>query len=83
MLHSIIQAAGRGGRNLGTEWRENVLFYLLYNNSDISENVPGMSQAMRDFCLTSKCLKIFLMEYFGSSIHTQSNPGWCCSNCDI
>ena len=82
MLHSVIQAAGRGGRNLGTKWRESVLFYLLFNNSNISENVPGLSQDVREFCLTDSCLKTFLMNYFGSSVPTESIPGWCCSNCD-
>ena len=39
MLHSVVQAAGRGGRNLGNKMRKNVLFYLLFNLSDIGRDV--------------------------------------------
>ena len=47
--------------------------------SDISENVD-ISPAVRDFCLTDKCLKKKLMDYFGSD--GCSGGSWCCSNCD-
>ena len=47
MCHYVVQAAGRGGRNMGNGQRKKVLFYLLYNKSDISANVPGLSDEMR------------------------------------
>ena len=81
MCHYVVQAAGRGGRNMGNGQRKKVLFYLLYNKSDISANVPGLSDEMREFCLTKKCLKIFLKEYFGfSTQELTSASDWCCSN---
>ena len=81
MCHYIIQAAGRGGRNMGTGQRRKVLFYMLYNNNDIASNVPGLSSEVRDFCETKMCLKVFLKKYFGSSSPTSSEQSWCCSNC--
>ena len=65
MLHYVIQAAGRGGRNLGTGFRRKVLFFLLWNRSDIGNNVPGISSEMKEFCNTRSCLKQFLRTYFG------------------
>ena len=48
--HYVVQAAGRGGRNMGNGMRKKVVFYLLYNNSDIGANVPGLSEEMRVLC---------------------------------
>ena len=48
--HYVLQAAGRGGRNMGNGMRKKVVFYLLYNNSDIGANVPGLSEEMRVLC---------------------------------
>ena len=82
--HYVVQAAGRGGRNMGNGLRRQVLFYLLYNRSDIATNVPGLSEDMREFCETKKCLKIFLKDYFGFSSETSlPSAEWCCSNCGV
>ena len=81
--HYVVQAAGRGGRNMGNGMRKQVLFYLLYNRNDIGANVPGLSDKMREFCVTKKCLKIFLKEYFGFTSGTSSSADWCCSNCKV
>ena len=83
MLHYVVQAAGRGGRNMGNGNRRRVLFYLLWNKNDIGNNVPGLSTEMRDFCETKNCLKVFLKNYFGSSNSVSSDPSWCCSNCIV
>ena len=80
MCHYIVQAAGRGGRNMGNGQRRKVLFYLLFNKSDIAMNVPGLSSEVREFCETKMCLKIFLKIYFGSS-SPMSTDSSCCSNC--
>ena len=61
--------------------RRKVLFYLLYNKSDISRNVPGLSQDMREFCKTESCLKEFLNKVFGFVEKSKSKSDWCCSNC--
>ena len=50
--------AGRGGRKTMSGKRNRVLVYILYNPSDIAENVPGMTSEVREFCTTTcKCLK--------------------------
>ena len=43
MLHMLVQGAGRGGRKQGDNsgLRNKVVAYLLWNNSDISNNVKG------------------------------------------
>ena len=80
--HDILQAAGRGGRKLGDlGMRRKVVFYMLYNKSDISSAVPGMSKEVREFCETKGCLKQFLKNIFGFSGETGTDATWCCSNC--
>ena len=79
MLHSIVQACGRGGRKTTEKFRKRVVFYLLFNNSDIAANVD-VSEEVRTFCRTSECLKLTLMDYFGTVGKTGGD--WCCSNCD-
>ena len=82
--HYLVQAAGRGGRKMLGGMRKKVLFYLLFNSSDVSNNVPGLSTAVREFCLTDSCLKEFLSTYFGFTSAASAAPaasGWCCSNC--
>ena len=79
--HYVVQAAGRGGRNMGNGLRRKVVFFLLYNRSDISTNVPGLSADMREFCETKTCLKRFLREYFGFGSSSSCLASWCCSNC--
>ena len=41
MLHYFLQGAGRGGRKNKSCKREKVLVYILFNNSDVGENIPG------------------------------------------
>ena len=79
MMHAMVQASGRGGRKMLEEFRRKVVFYLLFNNSDISTNID-VSEEVRDFCRTDGCLKLALMDYFGTGGET--GGGWCCSNCD-
>ena len=71
---------------LWMKWRKmrpyfytNVVFYLLFNRNDIGENVD-ISPAVREFCLSTECLKRALMVYFGAQGDTGGE--WCCSNCD-
>ena len=79
--HDIIQAAGRGGRKLGDLGkRRKVVFYMIFNNSDIISNVPGLSTGVRDFCKTEGCLKLYLKNVFGFT-DSATQGGWCCSNC--
>ena len=80
--HDILQAAGRGGRKLGDLGkRRKVVFYMIFNKSDISSNVPGLSTDVREFCMTKGCLKLFLKNVFGFTGSAGAENGWCCSNC--
>ena len=56
MCQYVVQAAGRGGRNMGNGQRKKVLFYLPCN-SDISTNVPGDKKVPQD--LSKGVLRIF------------------------
>lgn len=80
MLHSMVQACGRGGRKMMDKFRRRVIFYLLFNNSDIGANID-VSEEVRTFCRTPECLKVILMNYFGTVGKTGGD--WCCSNCDM
>ena len=79
MIHSLVQACGRGGRKMMDKFRRRVVFMFLFNNSDISENVD-VSESVRELCLTKRCLKKVMMEYFGTVGKVGGH--WCCSNCD-
>ena len=78
-IHSIVQACGRGGRLIGDQRRQKVVFFLLFNRSDIAENVD-ITPDVRNLCLTKQCLKRTMMNYFGADGSTGGK--WCCSNCD-
>ena len=45
MLHYILQGGGRGGRRTGCNdgLRQKVVVYILWNKSDIANNVQGMT----------------------------------------
>ena len=55
MVHYIAQGAGRGGRRLGDNsgMRQRVVAYLLWNNSDIGNNVKG-EQRLISFSFSRK-----------------------------
>ena len=44
MLHYILQGGGRGGRRTGSNdgLRQKVIVYILWNKSDVANNVQGM-----------------------------------------
>ena len=67
-----------GGRKTNEAGRQRVVFFI-YNRSVISDNVD-ISPTVRNFCLTTDCLRKTMMEYFGST--GDSGDSWCCSNCD-
>ena len=80
--HDILQAAGRGGRKVENSGkRRKVVFYLLFNQSDVSDAVPGLTEEVKGFCRTDSCLKMFLKKIFGFPNQLNSNSDWCCSNC--
>lgn len=78
-LHSLIQAAGRGGRKLEDGCRRQVAVFQLWNSEDLGR--PTMEEATKIFCQTFNCLRAELKQFFGDSSINQMN-NWCCSNCD-
>ena len=61
--------------------RRRVVFYLLYNISDISGAVPRLSTEVKELCETDEFLKSYLMNIFGFPGKSKSNSNWCSSNC--
>ena len=81
LCHYMVQAAGRGGRKLCNGQRRKVVFYLLFNRSDIGDNMPGLSKEVKELCETNECLKVYLKKFFGFSDSGAKDSEWCCSNC--
>ena len=61
--------------------RNRVVAYILYNASDISTNVPGLSMEVREFCKSKECLNKLMRMYFNGD-NTDVSEDWCCNNCD-
>ena len=80
-MHYLLQGAGRGGRKSLSGKRNKVVVYILYNSSDVANNVPGLSSEVREFCRTKECLKRFMRLFFDKD-ETAHTTEWCCNNCD-
>ena len=48
MLHYILQGGGRGGRRTGSNdgLRQKVIVYILWNKSDVANNVQGINKGL-------------------------------------
>ena len=55
---------------------------ILYNEEDLKEGVPGMTDDVRNLLRSSSCLKVQLASYFGYK--NSASDGWCClsKECD-
>ena len=58
MLHYILQGAGRGGRKNESCKRKQVLVYILFNKSDIGDNVPGKVDLFLCVIYNTQCFNI-------------------------
>ena len=78
----LVQGLGRVGRfkRFGSKLAGSI---VLYNEEDLKENIPGMTDAVRNLLRSSSCLKVQLAAYFGYKY--KSREGWCCSSreCDF
>ena len=82
-LHSLLQAAGRGGRKLQDGRRRLVALYQLWNQEDIVLGRKGMQETTTDFCQTFNCLREYLKEVFSDNSVSDKLDMWCCGNCDV
>ena len=71
-----MQGIGRVGRSskFGTRKAGAV---ILFNDEDVKENAPGMTNSMRAFLRSSACLKSQLAAHFEHTFAHSSD--WCCS----
>ena len=76
LLHEVVQYMGRVGRREEGGVRRGVCI-LLWNNTDLAR--PEISEPVRAFCRSQKCLKSEIAEYFGTKYTSSSD--WCCSVC--
>ena len=81
-MESYYQEIGRAGRD-----NKPARASLFFNGQDISTNKPGMTTAMRNFCLQeTNCLRKELLVFLGSTscgseIKLKYERHSCCSNC--
>jgi len=83
MIHSIVQAMGRAGRRSSSSpgVRKNCVFYLLYNSQDIGPNKKGLSEEVRNFCLSKDCHIELLRQTFVGGYVSEVDHNQCCGNC--
>lgn len=79
-LEDFLQSWGRGGRRQSNGMVKKVVCICLFNLEDISDNIRGMSQEVRDFCLEHGCLRAFLCRAFGVQ-EVEVDKMWCCGSC--
>ena len=72
----LVQGVGRVGRSdpFGSR-RAGVV--VLYNDEDLKENKPGMTDEMRFLLRSCDCIKSQLAVHFGYTC--THNSDWCCS----
>ena len=78
-MPDFVQQVGRAGRS-GQECESIVYF----NNNDLGQNVKGMTNNMREYCKTDKCLRLCILGTFGFTEPLKAIPSCrCCSNCKV
>lgn len=70
-----VQQIGRAGRG-----DKGARVTLMINKSDTASNVKGLTDEMRGYCLTKKCRRQYLCQFFGYNLIT--NASNCCDNCN-
>jgi ATP-dependent DNA helicase RecQ len=77
-LEKYFQETGRAGRD-GMPASAT----LFYNNTDVRQNRPGITNSMIAFCKSEKeCIRDKMLEYFGYEAIWDRNFEHCCSACN-
>ena len=82
-MDDLVQIFGRSGRMTPDGVQTKCVCYPVYNNSDISENMPGMTDDVRNYCENiTICRKHVLEQHYGcvGSV-SEKITGWCCDVC--
>ena len=85
LFKPVQQAMGRAGRLTASGARTRTLLYVLFNSQDLGSNVKGMTDGMRQLCLSSDtCLRALLKRKFVGEYDAGNVaiPGFCCSVCE-
>ena len=75
----LVQGMGRVGRStpFGSKLAGAV---VLFNDEDLKDNAPGMTDEVRILLRSSTCMKVNLASYFGYDFTSQMDQ--CCSSLD-
>ena len=66
-MPDFIQKVGRAGQGCES--------MLHFNNYDLCQNVTGMTNDMREYCKTEKCLRSCILGNFGLTKPLETVPG--------
>ena len=82
-IDDLVQIFGRSGRMTPQGVQTKCVCYLVFNNSDISDNKPGMTDVVRNYCKNSTiCRKGILEQHYGCDRSASEKiNGWCCDVC--
>ena len=82
-IDDLVQIFGRSGRMTAQGVQTKCVCYLVYNSSDISDNKPGMTDDVRNYCKNSTiCRKHILEQRYGCEKNVSEKiSGWCCDVC--
>ena len=61
-IDDLVQIFGRSGRMTAQGVQTKCVCYLVYNSSDISDNKPGMTDDVRNYCKNSTICRKHILE---------------------
>ena len=83
-LDELVQIVGRSGRMQEGGTMVKCLTYMLWNNTDLSANIKGMTEEVRQYVRKGECLKKILEEHYSCGMNPSIKvPEWCCSVCSL
>ena len=84
---ALVQGGGRGGRRQENGKRRRVQVYQFFNSQDLTVQNKEMSPDMRRMCLSVKCTRSMMKEFFVGNSEPgepqEQDPKHCCHYCDL